>query len=343
MTLRWGLVGYGLFGRHHARLLAQTEGAALHSICTRSAESAEAAAADHPQARVMRDWRELLQDPQVDAVDVVVPNHLHAEIACAALDAGKAVLLEKPMATTRADCDRIVAAAARSGRPLSVGFELRLSSQWGEIKRLIDAGAVGVPRYLNLSLFRFPYRGGAQGWRYDRAAVGSWILEEPVHFYDLVMWYLADLGPPLAVGARGTTAGEGMYDNFTSALTFQGGAYATITQSLAGFEHHVVLELAGSAGALRSTWSAGDTRSEEPRFDLTLKREGDDAPQAVVPQRPSGELFELAEELRLTTAAFARGHTLVGPDEARRAVIVCLEAERALQAGGEVALSFEME
>ncbi len=99
----------------------------------------------------------LLRIPRIDAVDIVVPNHLHAEIGCAALEAGKDVLLEKPMATTVEDCDRLLAAAAAHGRVLSIGHELRLSSQWGahqaSDRRGRDRRAALCPRHpLSLSL-----------------------------------------------------------------------------------------------------------------------------------------------------------------------------------------------
>ena len=161
MTLRYGLIGFGRFGRLHAHGIARTAGAALGAICTAGPESAAAAASAHPDARIVRDWRALVADPALDVIDIVAPNHLHAEMALAALAAGKHVLLEKPMATSAADCRRIVAAVERTGGLLSVGFELRLSTQWGRIKQLIDAGRIGRPRYVNVSLFRHPYRQGA--------------------------------------------------------------------------------------------------------------------------------------------------------------------------------------
>jgi myo-inositol 2-dehydrogenase/D-chiro-inositol 1-dehydrogenase len=131
-----------------------------------------------------------------------------------------------------------------------------------------------------------------------------------------------------------------MYDNFSSALTFGGGAYATITQSLSGFGHHLVVEIAGDEGAIRSTWSGADARSTAPAFDLTIRRAGQESHEAVPLDRPSGEIFELQEEIRLVSEAFAAGRTLVSAEEGRRAVIVCLEAERAVREGSEVALRF---
>jgi myo-inositol 2-dehydrogenase/D-chiro-inositol 1-dehydrogenase len=341
MTLRYGLIGFGRFGRLHARGIERANGAALGAICTASAASAAAAAKAHPETRIVRDWRALLTDPELDVIDVVAPNHLHAEMAIAALEAGKHVLLEKPMATTAADCRRIVAAVERTGGLLSVGFELRLSIQWGRIKQLIDEGAIGRPRYINIGLFRHPYRQGAAGWRYAREQVGSWILEEPVHFYDFAMWYMAALGDPIAVGALGTAAGEaGMFDNFTSTIRFGGGAYTTITQSVAGFGHHLVVEVAGSTGGIRATWSGADAASETPAFELLVGPAGMDPPRRIELQGRSGEVFELEEEIRLTTAAFAAGRTLVDAREGAKAVIVCLEAERAVREGREVPLSF---
>jgi len=341
MTLRYGLIGFGLFGRLHARCLEDTPGAALVAIAAQGDESVQAARAAHPAATVYRDYRDLLADPAVDVVDVVTPNRTHAAMAIDALEAGQHVLLEKPMATSREDCDRIIEAQRRSGKMLSVGFELRLSVQWSRIKQLIEEGAIGRPRYVNVDLFRHPYRQGSGGWRYDPERVGSWILEEPVHYYDLAMWYMAGLGPPLAVSARGTPAGaRAMYDNFSSVLTFEGGAYATITQSLAGFGHHLVVEITGESGAIRSTWSGADARSTAPAFDLTIRRAGRQSHETVPLDRSSGEIFELQEEIRLVTEAFAAGRTLVSAEEGRKAVIVCLEAERAVLEGSQVALRF---
>jgi myo-inositol 2-dehydrogenase / D-chiro-inositol 1-dehydrogenase len=344
--MRFGLVGYGAFGRLHAQSIAKAKDAALAAICARSDESAAAAAADFPGVTLHRDYHALVQDAHVDVVDVVTPNHSHAEIGIAALDAGKDLLLEKPMADTVDGCDRLIEAARRNGRLINVGHELRLSTQWGIIRRLIDEGAIGAPCYANLSLFRHPYRKGAGGWRYAADRVGSWILEEPVHFYDLLMWYFEAAGDPISVRAignfskRDAVSGQpGMYDNFSSLLTFPGGRYATITQSLAGFEHHMVLEITGEDGALRSWWSGGDARSLAPSFELKLMRNMAKEPETLA-LGASGEVFELEEQIRRTVEAFRARCTLVSGEVARKPVVVCLEAERSAAEGRQIELSF---
>src|SRR5262249_24622850 len=120
---------------------------------------------------------------------------------------------------------------------------LRLSTQWGHIKGLIDAGEIGDPLYALFELFRFPYRPGAGGWRYDRERVGSWILEEPVHAFDFALWYFERWGDPLSVLALGNSKGrvDGLCDNFTALVRFPAGRHAIITQTLAAFEYHQVV------------------------------------------------------------------------------------------------------
>lgn len=339
--MRFGLIGYGAWGKHHAAAITKAPGATLAAIACRSEASAAAARADVPGVPVYQDYRELIMRPDVDAVDVVVPNHLHAEIGVAALEHGKDVLLEKPMATTPADCDRLIAAARRRGRVLSIGHELRLSSQWGRVKALVDAGEMGEPLYALVSLFRFPYRRGSDGWRYETDKVGSWILEEPVHFFDFLMWCFEKRGDPVSVLAVGSAkaGGPGRSENFSAILRFPGRLYAVVTQTLAGFEYHKVMEVAGTEGAIRGWWSGSMDRTRQPTFELRVQRRGE-GQCAVIPLEPSGEVFELEEELRQTVVGFRERRALVSGEEARKRIVVCLEAERSLREGREIFLSF---
>lgn len=339
--MRFGLIGFGAWGRFHAASIQKAPGARLAAIAARSDAAAEAVHQAFPRARIHRKWQNLLEDPDIDAVDIVVPNHLHREIGVAALKAGKHVLLEKPMANSVADCDALIAAACSSGKQLAIGHEFRLSTQWGLIKRVIDEGRIGRPLHAMVSLFRFPYRQGSGGWRYNSGAVGSWILEEPVHYFDMLMWYFEGVGDPVSVRGFGNSKDRepGMYDNFSAVIRFPGDAYAVVNQTLAGFEHHHVVEIVGTEGSIRTWWSGTMDRTTEPRHELKMQFAGQSQSETVALER-SGEVFELGEELAQVTRAFQEGRTIVSGAEARKRIVVCLEAERSLREGREFPLHF---
>jgi myo-inositol 2-dehydrogenase/D-chiro-inositol 1-dehydrogenase len=284
---------------------------------------------------VRRDWRAVAEDPSLEAVAIAVPNALHAEVALAALAAGKHVLLEKPMALTLADCDRLIGAAHAAGRVLTIGHELRVSRQWAPIRDLVARGEIGALRHASVSLFRFPYRQGSAAWRYDRGVVGSWILEEPVHLFDLLLWYGRELGPPDTL--RAVAVGDpAMPRALAVTLRFAGGAFATLNTVVGGFEHHLSVQLMGEAGSIRALWSASMDRSAEPAASLHLLR-GRAAPGQVAEAigfDRSGEIFELEAQAEAAIQGFREGRALVSPEEARAAVACCLLAERSAREGG---------
>ena len=330
--MTFAVAGYGAWGRFHARSIADAADGRLGAIAAPSEANAKAAMSDFPDAAVHRNWEALIEDPAIEAIAVATPNHLHAPIAIAALEAGKHVLLEKPMANTLADCNRIVAAARAAKAQLSVGLQCRLSPQWGRIRTLIDEGAIGRPQHVHVSLFRHPYRQGSAGWRYDKARVGSWILEEPVHFFDLALWYLVRSGRPIKVQALG--AGQsGMQPTISVLMQFPDGATAGVNQILAGFEHHQIVEVVGDKGAARATWSAATARSLESATTLRLKRAGADDFEDQPVER-SGEVYELAKQAQASIQGFRSGKPLVSAEEGRAAVAVCLAAEASADQGG---------
>src|SRR4051812_12992835 len=96
-TVRSGLIGYGAWGQHHARVITSVEGAHLVAIAARSEASVAKARADHPDARVYADYRDMLAREELDLCDVVLPSDLHYEVSRAVLESGRHLLLEKPM------------------------------------------------------------------------------------------------------------------------------------------------------------------------------------------------------------------------------------------------------
>jgi len=154
--VKFGLIGFGAWGGCHANAIDVTEGAEIAAIAVRSEESQATAREAYPNATVYGDYRELLANDELEAVDIVLPSYLHHEVAKAALEAGKHLLLEKPMTLTVADCRELVDLAQQNNVKLAVGHELRLSSLWARAKTLIDEGLIGDPQYVLVELSRKP-------------------------------------------------------------------------------------------------------------------------------------------------------------------------------------------
>lgn len=206
----------------------------------------------------------------------------------------------------------------------------------GGVKRLIDEGAIGEPRYALVELSRFPYRQGASGWRYDAARVGSWILEEPIHFFDLARWYLSSCGEPESVYARANSAE--MSDNFAATVNFPGGAFAVIAQTLSAFGHHQTAKISGERGTIWAAWSAADARSDRPTFSLRYGR-GSEVNELQL-TKSAGELLELADEV----AAFIDSVRTGAPppctgDDGLWSTVLCLAAAESIATGQVIPIS----
>ncbi|MEO6623475.1 MAG: Gfo/Idh/MocA family oxidoreductase [Burkholderiaceae bacterium] len=333
---RVALAGFGAWGQMHARAIAAIQGVEVIAVLVRSAASRQAAGQMLPGARLYDDYAQLLAATDVDVVNVVLPNHAHAQAAIDALNAGKHVLLEKPMGLSLAECNAVVTASQQTGRLVAVNLELRVSRQWGVVHQMVAQGDFGALQYQHLSLFRKPFKTGSGGWRYDRARVGSWVLEELVHFIDLILWYGEGLGLPRKITAFGADKTSGLSDHFSVALEWPNGATAILNQCLGGFEHHTVLELAGSTGALRTWWSGTMDRTLTPTFEMKRRCGNGEVETIHVPL--SGEVFELEEHLRQAYAGFLAGRSVMPPQTARQSVAVSLAAERSWREGRPVLL-----
>lgn len=337
--VRFALVGYGAWGSHHARAISSLADAAMVAVCDRSEQNRTKAAQEHPSAKIYADYREMLAAEQLEAVDVALPTHAHYEVGKAVIESGRHLLMEKPMALELAHCDELNRLARSRGKIIAVGHEFRLSSLWGKVKDLIDAGAIGDPLYILIELWRNPYRLGTEGWRYDIKRVGNWILEEPIHFFDLARWYFGGAGDPVSVFAQANAKRPDhpeLQDNFTAMLTFPGGRYAVVAQTLAGWEHHQVVKITGSGGAIWASWSGALDRTFHPTFWLKVMR-GDKLEEVPI-EKQTGEVYELVDQMAMFIRCVrGAGTPAASGEDGRWSVAMCLKAQQSVDCGRPVA------
>jgi predicted dehydrogenase len=187
MTVRLGIIGAGSIAPFHAEA-AGAAGVIVHGVCDVDADRAASLASAHGATIVTTDVDELLAAPDLDAVVVATPNHLHHVHAVRAMEAGKDVLLEKPMGVDVAACDEIIRVMERTGRIVQVGFVSRGAPTVACAKRLIDAGRFGRVHHVRAQWYRRRGIPGLGGWFTTRARSGGGVLIDlGVHMVDLAL------------------------------------------------------------------------------------------------------------------------------------------------------------
>jgi predicted dehydrogenase len=188
--LRVGVIGLGNRSNLADIVHRAGSGARITHVCdAHPAKQAAAVKRFGSDVRFTTDARALTDDASLDAVMVLSPDWLHAEHAIAAMEAGKAVFLEKPMAITIVDCDRILATAKRAGVKLYVGHNMRHMDFILKMKSLIDAGAIGQVQTAWERHF-INYGGDAYyyDWHADRRYATGLLLQKAAHDLDVMHW-----------------------------------------------------------------------------------------------------------------------------------------------------------
>jgi predicted dehydrogenase len=146
-VFRFGLIGLGYWGPNYARVLNELHETELVAACDLSEDATSFIRDRYPQARTTRDAADLLSADDIDAVIIATPTKTHFPLALAALQAGKHVLCEKPLARTTAECDELIAAANESGAVLFVGHTFIYNPAVRRMRTLVENGEVGRVLY----------------------------------------------------------------------------------------------------------------------------------------------------------------------------------------------------
>jgi len=277
--LNIGIIGCGKIAQvRHLPEYATRPDVKITALFDLNQERAATLAAQY-SATAYPTYEALLQNPDVDAVSVCTANDAHAEITCAALAAGKHVLCEKPMATTLADSERMVALAKSMGKYLMIGQNQRLAAAHAKGRELIAAGAIGTPLTFDTAFCH----GGPETWSIDPGA-GTWFFDRKravmgamadlgIHKTDLIQYLLGQtivetkatlttLDKRLADGSL-----IGVDDNAVCIYTMSGGALGTMTASWTNYGPEVnSTVIRGTQGVIRMY--------DDPVHTLILQRKG---------------------------------------------------------------------
>jgi myo-inositol 2-dehydrogenase / D-chiro-inositol 1-dehydrogenase len=255
-NLRVGIAGLGRLGQRHALTLAhRTRHCELVAACSPVAAELEWARAELGVPSLHTGFEALVADPRLDAVVLVTPTALHAGQAMAALEAGKHVFIEKPLALNLADCERVLAVAQRHPQCVAlVGFVRRFDASYLHARQAIEQGRIGKPFLVRSQTCDMNDPSGFFVGYAEHS--GGIFMDCSVHDIDTARWML---GNPKAERAFATgtialhpgLAAHGDVDNGLAVVEFEGGARAVFYASRTfAHGHETQTEVIGSAGKL---------------------------------------------------------------------------------------------
>lgn len=199
--LKVGVIGAGSISELHMSSYKNNPNVDMYAVCDLNEERAKKLAEKYGFAKVYTSIAELLADPELESVSICTWNNTHAELAVAALEAGKHVLVEKPLSTTVEEALRVQDAVRRTGKIVQVGYVRRYASNTQLLKQFIDNGDLGEIYYAKASCLR--RLGNPGGWFADKSRSGGGpLIDLGVHMID-VCWYL--MGRPKVKSISGNT------------------------------------------------------------------------------------------------------------------------------------------
>ena len=204
MKIKIGIIGCGGIAnkKHLPALKKQAHRAELTAFCDLIPERGEKAAEEYgiPGAKIYTDYHDLLADKEIQVVHVLTPNVSHCEISVAALEAGKHVMCEKPMAATVEDAQRMMEACQRSGKRFTIGYQNRFRPDSLTLKRLCEEGELGDIYYAQAHALR---RRGVPTWGVftDKSKQGGGpLIDIGTHSLDLTLWFMDNYEPAAVTG-----------------------------------------------------------------------------------------------------------------------------------------------
>ncbi|HEU4322782.1 MAG TPA: Gfo/Idh/MocA family oxidoreductase [Roseiflexaceae bacterium] len=325
-----GILGAGMVARYHQQAVVACADQGARLVAVGHPDPARDAQITQEFGAPRLDPAQLYAHPEIDIVCICTPSGQHAAQAIAAAQAGKHVLVEKPMALSLADADAMIAAAERAGVWLGVALQRRADPALQRLHAALAAGELGR---LTLGLVSIPYHRPQR--YYDQAAWrGTWaqdgggvLMNQGIHLIDLLVWLMGD---PVEIQASAATLLRAVEveDTLAATLRFAGGALATVaatTTAEPGFPHRV--EIYGSGGGVQiegehvQRWATPAGTQIEARTPQDAGSGGD--PRGIA---PVGHI----RLLRDIIGAVREGHApLVDGAEGRRSLAAVLAIYRA--------------
>lgn len=280
--MKIGIIGLGFMGATHIGAFSKLKGVEVAAVCARNPQALsgdlshvggnlnrEAGVYDFSNVRKYTDWREIVRDPALDAVDICLPTDVHPAVSLAAFAEGKHVLCEKPMALSISDCERMIAAAESHRRIFMVGQVLRFWPEYLYLEKFVQRER---PSIVSATFSRRTAMPDWSPWLMDQSRSGGAILDLLIHDIDQA---LSLFGPPAEVSAKNLDGS----DSIAATLTYpdglqvhiEGGWFGSETPFSMGYSVRTTeSELDFTADGLRLNATMVELPAAEDAYDAEL-------------------------------------------------------------------------
>ncbi|MFC4777369.1 Gfo/Idh/MocA family protein [Paenibacillus sp. GCM10023252] len=324
-TYRIGIIGCGgIANGKHMPSLKKLQNVELVAFCDIIEDKATEASEKYGAAdsRVYTDYTELLKDDTIDIIHVLTPNDSHADIAIAALESGKHVMCEKPMAKTAADAARMVEAAKRTGKKLTIGYNNRFRPDSLHLKKLCEEGALGEVYYAKAHAIR---RRAVPTWGVfldEEKQGGGPLIDIGTHALDLTLWMMDNYKPKVVLGTSYHKLSQ--TENAANAWGPWDPAKFTVEDSAMGM---IVMEN-GASIVLESSWALNSLEVDEAKCTLCGTEAGADMKGGLrINGEKNSRLYTTEVDLSAGGVAFYSGSTEDAPDVEMRAWIKAIDED----------------
>jgi phthalate 4,5-cis-dihydrodiol dehydrogenase len=252
-----GIIGAGYFGDCHARAISALCGLRLAAICDSDLARARRLASEHGGVAAT-DWRQLLADAAIDVAVIATPHHLHMPMAIAAAEAGKHILLEKPMGRTVAECTAIMTAADRNQVKLMIGQLLHFALPSLIARKILKSGELGQPIAGTSTLIKLWMESNRRDWHLDVTTGGGMLMTAGIHALDLLVWFMGAPVESISAVAGALLHAQSADDSAVLLLRFPGGRFGQVS-SLGYRDGALVygMDLVCTRGTLRIDFERG--------------------------------------------------------------------------------------
>jgi len=315
------VLGHGFMGGVHAGIYHAMESTQLAAVVDLREEKREEARARYGCA-VFERIDSVLEDDSIDIVDICLPTPLHAEFMIQCAEAGKHVLVEKPISYTLDQADAMISAAEEHGIKFMVAHVIRFWPEYIVTRELIASGELGAPLAANASRFVPAPDWAWDDWLLDPALSGGAVIDNHIHDIDFLNWIL---GEPQNVLARGLLSSTGAVDHIYSSLAYSEGRMAVAESGFfvpAGMGLVMTLRVNCEKGMIQLSNITDPT--------LTVYRPDEEPEHPALPEKDG---YEAEIAYFVDCVVNDRQPDVVTPLEARRSLEVCWAAERSVRTG----------